>query len=78
MNNYGTDKPDLRISSCIRDVTSIVKQDKTSRIVQKVFDDKHDVDVDVRVKCVKFEAKSFREIPTSNFLNREVPEIANK
>ena len=76
MNNYGTDKPDLRISSCIRDLTSIVKNDTTSRVVQKVFDDKNKNDV--RVQCVKFDAKSLREIPTSTFLSREVPEIANK
>ena len=77
MNDYGSDKPDLRIESRIRDVTSIVTQDKSSRIVQKLFGEDQKTK-NFRVKCVKFEAKSLKSQPSSSFLSQDLPDILNR
>jgi aspartyl-tRNA synthetase len=76
MNYYGSDKPDLRIESRIRDVTSTMTQDKASRIVQKLFGNEQKRKL--CVKCVKFEAESLKTRPSSSFLSQDLPDILNK
>ena len=76
MKFYGCDKPDLRIESRIKDVTSLITKDKSSKMVQKILHD--GVADDVRVKCVKFGAKSLIETPSSTYMTKEIPEILNK
>ena len=77
MNDYGSDKPDLRIECRICDVTSIVTQDKTSHIVQKLFGDDQTTK-NLRVECIKFEAKSLKSKPSTSFLSHDLPDILNK
>ena len=76
MKFYGCDKPDLRIERRIKDVTSLITKDKSSKMVQKILHD--GVADDVRVKCVKFGAKSLIETPSSTYMTKEIPEILNK
>ena len=79
MNFYGSDKPDLRIESRISDVTEIVSGDRSSKLVQKIFHGNAAVTGDdIRVKCIKFDANTLKQIPTMSYLNNEVPEIVNK